>query len=327
VGKNGSDLIIRKLLRFFIPCVYIEGYNKINIAIDVLKWPKNPKFIFTSNSFLHDEVFKFWTAKKVHNGVPYYVGQHGSDYGTRFDSINYVEFKTCDKFLSWGWEFYQNESKVKIKPVFNFKAPGGKIKYDIDGGLLIIQRSSGSRYAPQDNYYEHILYQRKLFKFVEGLLDNIKSKVIIRLHKGVKSLGSDDAEIWSNFLGKSSVDVQKEPLTNLISKSRLLLFTYDSTGVLELLGLNVPIICYWNNSGHYSEDNLISYAKPYYDNLKKANILFYDVDEAVDFINKNWSNIDEWWHSEDVQNARNIFIAQYSASTQTPVRLLKSAIG
>jgi putative transferase (TIGR04331 family) len=324
--KKGLDFIIRKLLKFFIPFVYVEGYKKINIKADSLKWPKNPKFIFTSNSFLHDEVFKFWTAKKVHDGVPYYVGQHGSDYGTRIDSLDYVEFKTCDKFLSWGWKFYKNESKVKIKPMFNFKVVEKKINYDISGGLLIIQRSRGSRYTPQDNYYEHILYQRKLFKLVRGLLNNIKSKVVVRLHKRVKSLGSDDAELWSNFLGKSSVDVQKESLTNLISKSRLSLFTYDSTGVLELLNLNVPIIGYWD-SGHYSEDNLISSAKPYYDNLKKANILFYDVDEAIDFINKNWSSIDEWWHSEGVQNARKIFLDQYSANTQTPVKLLRSALG
>jgi hypothetical protein len=47
-----------------------------------MKWPEKPKFIFTSNCFDGDEVFKVWTALKVEQGISYFVGQHGNNFGT-----------------------------------------------------------------------------------------------------------------------------------------------------------------------------------------------------------------------------------------------------
>ena len=40
----------------------------------------NPEFIFTSNNFHTDEIFKLWSAIKVERGTKYYIGQHGNNY-------------------------------------------------------------------------------------------------------------------------------------------------------------------------------------------------------------------------------------------------------
>ena len=40
--------------------------------------PKNPKFIFTSNDYEHNEIFKFYVSKlSEKNKSNYYIGQHG----------------------------------------------------------------------------------------------------------------------------------------------------------------------------------------------------------------------------------------------------------
>ena len=67
---------------------------------------QNPKFIFTSNSFDTDEIFKQWVARNVEKSVPYFVGQHGNNYGQNiFEGRSiWPERSTCDSFITWGWD-------------------------------------------------------------------------------------------------------------------------------------------------------------------------------------------------------------------------------
>lgn len=64
-----------------LPTCYLEGFPSLQHQVSRLPWPKSPKFIFTSSNFDTDEVFKVWAAHMVRNGVPYYTGQHGANYG------------------------------------------------------------------------------------------------------------------------------------------------------------------------------------------------------------------------------------------------------
>ena len=66
-------------------CLYIfsEGFLELKKIASQQPWPKSPKFIFTSNNFNTDEIFKIWTATKIQSGSKYYVGQHGNNYYTK----------------------------------------------------------------------------------------------------------------------------------------------------------------------------------------------------------------------------------------------------
>lgn len=46
--------------------------------------------------------------------------------------------------------------------------------------------------------------------------------------------------------------------------------------------------------------------------MKKNNLLFYDIDEVINFINKNWHNIDEWWNNKDTIKAKKIFLNNFN---------------
>ena len=81
-GHVGFDHFVRSLISEMIPACYLEGYSTLCKQAESLPWPKTPKFIFTSNSFDADELFKAWVGNKVEQGVPYLTGQHGNNYGT-----------------------------------------------------------------------------------------------------------------------------------------------------------------------------------------------------------------------------------------------------
>ena len=64
-----------------------------------------------------DEFFKIWTAKKRSLGTPFFIGQHGANFGTNKSSVNYSEEIIPDKLFTWGWKIRKN---FHI-PSFNFK--------------------------------------------------------------------------------------------------------------------------------------------------------------------------------------------------------------
>ena len=138
----GLDYTARRLLSTLLPTCYLEGYDYLNKQSEEVSWPKRPKFIFTSNNFTADEIFKIWVAKKTNEGYPYYAGQHGANYGTNYFTKLWSEIKTSDKFISWGWDGVYN--KVNTIPAFNFKVVDKSMAvYDCHGGLLLLEKGPG----------------------------------------------------------------------------------------------------------------------------------------------------------------------------------------
>jgi len=324
-NSTGFEFYIRKLFFDIVPTCYIEGYDGLVGKIKRLKWPSNPKFIFTSNSFQFDELFKIWVASKTEKGYQYYVGQHGSDYGTRKPFKNYVEFNTCDKFIAWG-EWAKDYSYNKKTVVgFNFTVVNKVVETSKNGGLLLVQRGPGHRMGPEDNFFNHTIYQKEMFRLIKILPLKISKSVTVRLHKGSKIQNTADEYLWNKQMHISSVDMYKGSIFSKIKENRLTVFSYDSTGFLEALALNIPVIGFWH-IGQYNNDMLLSYAKPFYDLLKEAEILAETPEDASKYISKHWDNVDKWWQSNKVQNARKVFCDQFSRVERKPISALKNIL-
>jgi putative transferase (TIGR04331 family) len=320
-GYKGLEEATRKLIVEMLPTCYLEGYKSIVNQAIRFSWPKDPKFIFTSNSFAYDEGFKFWTAMKVNEGVLYYTGQHGSNYGTSKYLANYTELTTCDKFLSWGWaDAYKN---INVVPAFNFKTVSLKGRnYDKKGKLLLIERGPGLHDGPYDRQYKHQMYQKDMLSFYDCFPNRIKSKFIVRLHHGSTDLESSDELLWNRHSKNISIDTGVESINNLIGKSRIVVITYDSSAVLELLNLNVPIVCFWRDT----LDDLLPDAIPFYELLIEAGIVYISPEAAAKHITACWNDVDLWWGSEEVQNARKIFCNKYSKRVINPIFTLRKLL-
>ena len=51
-----------------------------------------------------------------------------------------------------------------------------------------------------------------------------------------------------------------------------------------------------------------------YKALEKNNIIFRNPNDLAKFINKNWSDIDQWWNKTSTKNVRNLFLNRFSIS-------------
>ncbi len=309
-----SENIFRNLLFELLPVCYLEGFKDMQNILSEQAWPNSPKFIFTSNSFGTDELFKLYTAIKTENGSKYYIGQHGNNYFTKRYFFPRIEEQTADKFFTWGWD----SKLTKYIPMFIFKRAGINGYYDKNGGLLLIEQPLASRRIPWDVHYDYYKFFEEQKNFVRELDDEPMKKLIIRLSKSNNNKKLNEAKRWLEFNKELSIDHGKTNLNYLISKSRLVVQSYDTTGLLENLSQNIPTLAFWQNGLDHLRDSV----KPDYKNLIDVGILHLSSKSVADKVNKIWNNIDEWWIQSSVQDARNSFCNKYAKNNDNPAKTL-----
>ena len=315
----GFELFIRREIGHMLPICFLEGFEQLMQQVNDLPWPKSPKFIFTSNNFDTDEVFKVWTGRQVECGVPYYVGQHGNNYGTSKEIIPQEAIDISDKFFTWGW----NNGVSKNIPTCIFKkTKDASFRSYAVGGLLLIEVMQPHRLETGDSDYNHCIYQQEQFKFVETLPKVIQQELTVRLHSGWRLTPWLDEKRWRDSYPSVHLELGIEKISSLISKNRLVVHSYDSTGILETLASNIPTICFW----HGGLSHLLEHAKPFYEMLRKVNIIFDTPIQAAKFITKYWNNIEEWWMGEELQLARKLFCNEYARVEKRKVKILKQKL-
>ena len=58
------EKLVRSLISSLLPTDFLENYKTLEYISTNLKWPKDPKVIFTSTGYHSDEIFKMYAAKK-----------------------------------------------------------------------------------------------------------------------------------------------------------------------------------------------------------------------------------------------------------------------
>ena len=319
INQKSNDImsyVVRSMLFELLPICYLEGFAKLSEKVKYLPWPKTPKLIFTSNNFDTDEIFKLWTANRVKSGSKYITGQHGNNYGTYSYMYPSIEEVSADKFLTWGW----TDGLPQHTPAFIFKTARRNTKsYDPSGGLLLIEVCIGHRLNTWDVTYEYLTYFRDQLAFVDKLANVPRENLIVRLHAGYKQQRWSDELRWKSFDCNIKLDKGILPIAKLVTKSRLVVYSYDSTGLFEALSQNIPTLAFWQNE----LDHLRESAKPYYQILLDAGIVHLTAEAVADKVNEVWDDADGWWFSDEVQGARKVFCEQFARTEKNPVQALK----
>ncbi len=307
--------VIHRLLFDLLPICNLEGFQSLLAASRNVPWPKSPKFIFTSNNFDTDEIFKIWTANKVAEGTTYIVGQHGSGYGTSRYGYPNIEVETCDRFLSWGWEDPINQ----VTPAFNFKVKGNRLRGSKSSKhLLLVELPSACNVTNWIGSYSFEKYFEEQTTFIDKISFATREDTIVRLYQPSRFTEGREIERWKSFNEAIKLDIGT-PFDTLLKEAKLVVFSYDSTGILESLAKNYPTIAFWQNG----LENLNDDAIPFYQLLFDVGIFHFSAESAAAKVNEVWENLDDWWGSKEVQDAKDKFCDKYSRTTNTPVRDIK----
>tara|TARA_B110000967_G_scaffold40208_1_gene40066 strand:+ start:461 stop:2221 length:1761 start_codon:yes stop_codon:yes gene_type:complete len=296
IDKENSifENYLRTNLFEFLPKHVLENFINIKEKSESGIYPKNPKFIFTSGSFLYDEVFKAYAAGSINKKIPFYIGQHGNNYFTQIHH-NYVpELKFADKFITWG-----TKKNYNFESAFNFKILGRSHIPKNEGKLIIM-----FPWVSRASYYLHT-DENEILNKIQSNINVIKK---LNLHIKKNTILRFNRSYYENFFGIKYIDLFKDlgvecdngsnDIRNLFKKSRLTLFTYDSTGILENFNLNIPTIFFEEKKfmKNINDDYINKYTQ-----LLNNKIMFTSEKDLVEHINLKWNNISDWWMNEDNQ--------------------------
>jgi putative transferase (TIGR04331 family) len=216
------------------------------------------------------------------------------------------ELKICDKYLAFG-----KNSLNKVIKFYNIKLLGKKLlKSSNKHDILFIQLNC-SKYFHIDLVSSifsgrFIKYFNNQVTFVKNLKVNLRKKLVIRYPD--YNIKWQENLRWKNQFKNLKIDYGKLPLTSVLHDFKICVVSYNGTVMLETLSLNFPTIIFW---GHKFE-NLDKRGLYFINILRSAGIFFDSAQDASDKINKIYNNVDLWWNSQKVQEARKIFCNQYS---------------
>jgi putative transferase (TIGR04331 family) len=305
------------LLLEIIPICYLEGFKELEEYAKNLKWPKKPRFIFTSNSYDYCEAFKIWVAEKVEEGCKYIIGQHGNNYGTNlYLGVNTLEEEVSDIFITWG--FSNNSSH---RPAYIFTTAGNRIKwsYNPKGNLLLVEYPQYSRITTWDSSQEYKKYFEDQEVFFKKIKLEIRKSSVVRLHPTNRTTLEGSKEFqWKKISNEIIIDHGNETFKDQIAKSRIVIFTYDSTGILEAISQNIPFLAYWQNG----LNDITNEALPYYKLLIEIEILHLNPFSAAAKLNEIWENVDKWWSQKKIQNAISEYSNKYAKVEMKPINVL-----
>ncbi|MEW6165089.1 MAG: LIC12162 family protein [Pseudomonadota bacterium] len=316
----GFERFVRRLIPEQLPTCYLEGYRALCDRAAGMPWPARPPFIFTSNSFDGDEIFKAWTAAKVEQGVPYIIGQHGANYGAgMFAPSEIHEVATADRYLTWGWQ----EDAARQRPVAALPMVGRAAgAWNPQGGMLLVERGGGHRETLWDEIPAFRRYLEAQFGFVAGLDDGPGERVTVRMYSAYLYSSWSEGLLWKERFPRVRLDDGTRPIAGQIGQSRLTVFSYESTGILESLAGNIPILIFYDTQDYPLRPS----ARHYYERLKTAGIFHETAGSAAAKVNEIWSDIPGWWAREEVQSARKAFCDHFARMPEYPLRELRQAL-
>tara|TARA_Y100001936_G_scaffold250156_1_gene302236 strand:+ start:93 stop:1487 length:1395 start_codon:yes stop_codon:yes gene_type:complete len=316
--RSKFENFLAKKLQQMLPMSFLEGYKDIIKNLKYLNWPNDPKIIITSYDHCFNDPFKIYTANKTMNDSKLFLFQHGNE-----GFLNHYDQKICDKYFSWG-----NKSKDKINyPMFVSTTVGKKIKKKNPKGILIsiteFPTIPTGQYAHPRDFSTTKIYRDNLIIFLSKLNKKFLKLSTVKTHTAGWDLFTTN-DIRSKFTNLK-VKVFSKINTRVFEDSvnfNLVVETTNSTGFLESLNLNIPVIL-------FTPKNFFSVKKEYlkfYKLLENEGIIFFNATKAANFINKNYDNLDEWWNSKKLQNNRKIFCENICRSRKNPSLFLAQSL-
>ena len=296
-NKNVENFI-KSILSEYLPLCFLEDFNTIYKNCHK-NYPTKPKFILTGLHQDFDENFKFFTAKMINQGVPYFVLQHGNTYFVEDFVLNRPEYDSCDKFFTFG--YLKDEKFVSF---CNPKTFGKFISYKKKNGRLnILAPPMLGLFFPFERNQEFLRSFELISKFGEKIDKGLKDKVTLRLHPNFStSRGLWFKNKYLHNFNNNQIDYGIINYKNFLSESKLNIFFYDSSGILENLHYNIPTVAIWSDKQDLMYNHINDDFIKQYDLLKDANIIFDDLENMINHVSKYWDHIDKWWLSKKTQS-------------------------
>ena len=120
-------------------------------------------------------------------------------------------------------------------------------------------------------------------------------------------------EQLSEAIPDLNFDTGRETMYQQLCKSRLCVATYNGTTILETLSANFPTLGFWN----FDHWKVCESARPYFEDLVRAGIFHDNPESVARKVNEIYQDPVSWWHSSEVQEAKNKFCHRFACASHS----------
>lgn len=300
-----ENFILEQIIKN-LPKSIVENYSSLkNISQQI---NINTKVIMSANSHWDNLLKKFWIAHKVSQGVKFVTLEHGGSFPPLKEHFQFEE-DISDKRGTWFIPWHEKHiqlppTKLVHRNKLINKRKGSSNRYK----RCSLIAYGGRRWAFRVNFYPHSYQGLKPLEdsvvFYNNLDTKIKDNFQIKLHH---DLGLNEIDRFRRKLDPSKISTEKN-YDKFLSNSKVIVCTYPETTFAEAMSTNIPTIMFFDKNifeRNPITDNLLN-------KLVEAKIIFFDAKTAAKHLNKIWDNLDVWWNSDIVLNARIEFRKQAS---------------
>jgi len=148
----------------------------------------------------------------------------------------------------------------------------------------------------------------------------VRKQLLLRLYPA--ETGWHETDMWQNIDLPIEIYRGDKSCFNQLNESRLAISTYNGMGILETLSANYPTIIFWNPN-HWE---LRESAKPIFNALLGAGIFHETPQSAACKVNQIHQDVESWWISVKVQEARETFCNRFANTSKPLIRMRKELL-
>jgi len=243
------------------------------------------------------------------------VSQHGGlSYGIMrtFPSAAMIEYKNADYFLSWGWcehSDYQVNAIPVASPLLSRKINSRK---SVSNEIILVgaqARLVNDRLSSRIQTEQCNNYRDEKIRFIESLEnENIKNLFYRPYYSEIDSYPE------KSFLKNKvpSIRFIDDNFDKRLVKAKCVIIDHPGTTFEISLAINIPTLLFWNKSSWLQTDE----GEQVLEMLEEAKIFHPNGKSAATFLNSISNNIDSWWNSKEVKDAKNHYQKQYALTSQ-----------
>ncbi len=319
--SNDVEKVLIKLVRGYLPTSFLEGFAALRMSICRMGFPNSPKAIFTSNRHIYDDVFNAWVADATENGSRLILGQHGGHYGiSRFPSwAERHEISVSDIYLTWGWMPSTRSARGIILTTIKSRQRKNKVPFKllvVSEQLFALPRGVFIDVDQYSNYLEH------LGLFVQSLPSDIQNNVEIRRHHAENTTGYSLENWWRSQIPTIELGDSSIPFSKIVTNAKIVVIATNGTTIPENFSRGIPTLITWTSNWVEIRDE----AKPIFAKFAEVGIFHEDPVSLAKHVSSIWDNVDAWWESKEVVEARELFCSQYARSVPHPQKFLREII-
>lgn len=318
-GSTDFDKYVRALVCAVIPLDLVASDTSISTPRTIEGF--RPSAVVTSIGLSSCDRLRLFLTRT--DKIPeLFVLQHGSNYGTlKWGQSTTLDMKLADHFVSWG------ESKNGSIAGVLFRGQGtlrASFPRTLRIGLVLPRQEKSWMFF--DTCVPYLEWMSENWVFLENLptLTNVIARVMGPQSVLERSLFSSFSKRFHSAAWNSSGNFRRFRLSR-----HLVVFGYESTGMLECIASNHPFIAFWPEGLRYIRDEY----HDVYVGLIQAGILHLSGLAAAKKVAsfQNLEDLNTWWNSAQVQDAvtkASLILARRSRAPERElVNLIRNHMG